>query len=291
MARPNEVNHHRLTPPETRRYSTFRPMSQVSTPFTIDQIGTGAVRFPSGAPIPTITDMAVDPYFRTRMPKEVQVEAIHFFPQFKDTYPGVIVLHERWGLTAQIKDLANRLACEGFDVIVPNLYGRQGGMITANAEVADALMARVNEADLLQDINSCCEFLNTLDHIKRNLFAVVGFGLGGSLALRFAGHRKRLRGAVAYYGKAPAPPSLLKELVCPVLYHRPEDDAWVTPEEVEQLRLAAKEFGKQVDVISYPGLPHAFANETRPESYRADAALSAWERTIDFLKNCFKDAK
>jgi carboxymethylenebutenolidase len=265
--------------------------STPSTPFAIDQIGTGAVRFPSGAPIPTITDQAVDPYFRSRMPKEVQVEAIHFFPQIKGTYPGVIVLHERWGLNVQIKDLANRLACEGFGVIVPNLYGRQGGMVTANAEVADALMARVNEADLLQDVSSCCEFLNTRDHIKRNLFAVVGFGLGGSLAIRFAAQRKRLRGAVAYYGKPPAPLGLIKDIVCPVLYHRPEDDAWVTPEEIEQLRRSAKEFGKQVDIVSYPGLPHAFANETRPDSYRADAARAAWERTVAFLKDCFKDAK
>ena len=85
----------------------------------------------------------------------------------KGTYPGMIVLHERWGLTAQIKSIAMGLACEGYMVLIPNLYGRQGGMVTASAEVADALVARIKEADTLQDINSCCEFLNTRDHIKK----------------------------------------------------------------------------------------------------------------------------
>ncbi|MES4785190.1 MAG: hypothetical protein C4294_04545, partial [Nitrospiraceae bacterium] len=65
-------------------------------------------------------------------------------------------------------------------------------------EVAEALASRIKERDLLQDINSCCEFLNTRDHVKRNVHGVIGFGLGGSLAIRFACQRKRLRAAVAF---------------------------------------------------------------------------------------------
>lgn len=246
------------------------------------------MRFPSGAPIPSISDMAVDPYARTRVPKSVQVEGIMFWPQERGTYPGLIVLHEWWGLNAQIKDLASRLACEGYVVLAPNLYGRQGGMVTANAEVAAALASRINERDLLQDINSCCEFLNTRDHVKRNVHGVIGFGLGGSLAIRFACQRKRLRAAVAFYAKVSASPSLLKDLACPLLYHRAGADAAVTDEEIEQLAQAAKEYGKQIEIKTYADAPHAFFNETQKEPYRPDAARAAWESTIEFLKNCFK---
>ncbi|MBI5854588.1 MAG: dienelactone hydrolase family protein [Nitrospirae bacterium] len=263
-------------------------MATRQIPLTIDQIGTGSVRFPSSGPIPNITDQSVDPYFKSRMPKTAQVEALQFFPQVKAKYPGIVVLHEWWGLNVQIKNLANRLACEGFGVILPNLYGRLGGMVTANLEVAQALRARLTEADVLQDINACCEFLNTQDHVKQNVHGVIGFGMGGTFAIQFAWRRKRLRGAVSYYGNIPSPAAQLKDIVCPVLYHRPEDDVWVTPEDVEQLRQSAKEFGKQIDIVSYPGTPHAFANDTRPDQSRPDVAQAAWDRTIEFLKECFK---
>ncbi len=254
-----------------------------TSPFSPEQIGTTAVRFPSGIPIPTATDAAVDPYFKTRIPKEVQVEGTMLWPQEKGTYPGMIVLHERWGLTAQIKSIAMGLACEGYMVLIPNLYGRQGGMVTASAEVADALVARIKEADTLQDINSCCEFLNTRDHIKKNIHGVVGFGMGGSLALRFACQRKRLRAAVAFYAKVTAPPTVLKDMVCPILYHRAGADPSVTDEDMVLLEKAAHDSGKVIDIHTYDAAPHAFFDDTRKDSYRSDAAQSAWESTVAFL--------
>ncbi|MDA2911556.1 dienelactone hydrolase family protein [Nitrospiraceae bacterium AH_259_D15_M11_P09] len=263
-------------------------MSDRVPPFSLEQIGTGTVRFPSGAPIPNISDASVDPYVQTRMPKGVQVEGLQFWPQAKGFYPGLVLLHEWWGLNSQIKDFANRLACEGFCVLVPNLYVRQGGIVTGNAEVAEALMGRTKESELLQDVNSCCEFLNTRDHIKRNIHGVVGFGMGGSLAIRFACHRKRLRTAVSFYGKMVSPPTVLKDLYCPIQYHRGSADEWVTAEEVAQLRQAAEEYGKRVEFHTYDGAPHAFCNETRQGAYRPEAREQAWEAMVTYLHDCFK---
>ena len=263
-------------------------MTSTIAPFTLDQIGTGTARFPSGVAIPTLTDAAVDPYIQTRVSKHVQVECIQFWPQKKGLYPGLVLLHEAWGLTAQIKDLGARLACEGYGVIIPNLYGRLGGMVTANAEVADALMSKLNESLVLQDINSCCEFLNTRDHIKQNIHGVVGFGMGGSYALRFACQRKRLRAAVVYYGRVIQPETTIKDLFCPVLYHQAAQDQWVPSQDVDRLRAAATEYKKPVEIRTYQDAPHAFCNEQRVESYRADATAEAWETTAAFLKTCFQ---
>ncbi|MGQ0810904.1 MAG: dienelactone hydrolase family protein [Nitrospiraceae bacterium] len=256
--------------------------------FSLHQIGTGTARFPSGVAIPTSTDAAVDPYILTRIPKEAQVECLQFWPQEKGLYPGIVLLHEWWGLNSQIKDLGNRLACEGYGVIIPNLYGRLGGMVTANAEVAEALMGRLNEGLILQDINSCCEFLNTRDFIKRNIHGVVGFGMGGSLAIRFACRRKRLRAAVAYYGKMVSPATLMRDVPCPLLYHQAGHDTWATQDDADQLRAVAQEYGKQVDMRLYADAPHAFCNETRQDSYRADAAQQSWDATVAFLSRCFQ---
>jgi carboxymethylenebutenolidase len=230
----------------------------------------------------------VDPYFKTRMPKEHQIDSLLFWPQEKGIYPGLVLLHDRWGLTGQMKDLGARLACEGYFVIIPNLYGRLGGMVTASDEVAAALLEKQNDANVITDINSCCEYLNTRVLAKRNIHSVVGYGMGGSCALLFACHRKRLRAAVSYYGKMVRPRELMKSLASPILYHQAGKDAWATDEDVQQLRTAAAEYGKQVEIHYYPDAPHAFCNEMKPEAFRGEATALAWERTATFLKTCFQ---
>ncbi len=263
-------------------------MSVRTIPFTPDQIGTNRVRFPSGAPIPTMTDMAVDPYVATRVPKETQVEGIQFWPQQKSTFGGIVLLHEGWGLNNQIKQLGLRLSCEGYAVIIPNLYNRLGGMVTANADVAEGLTARLSEPLALQDINSCCEFLNTRDYVKRNLHAVVGFGLGGTLAVRFACQRKRLRAAVSFYGRLAPSTGMLAELQSPVLYHHAEQNPAVSSEELEQFQRAMDAQGKRLDVRRYREASPGFCDETRTATYRETAAQEAWETMALFLADQLK---
>lgn len=263
-------------------------MAEHTSPYSLDQIGTGTVRFPSGVPIPMRSDLAVDPYALTRISKDVHVEGIMFWPQVSEKFPAVILLHEWWGLNEQIKDTARRLACEGYAVLLPNLYGRLGGMVTASAELAKTLMERLSEKDVVKDINSCCEFLNTRDLVKRNEHAVVGFGMGGSLAIQFACHRRRLGAAVSFYGRVPAPADALRDLHCPLLYHQAGADELVPPEDVERLRDAAQEYGKRIEIRTYEGVRHAFANDARKESHDPEAARKAWTATAEFLAACLK---
>jgi carboxymethylenebutenolidase len=263
-------------------------MAERTVPYSLTQVGTGTVRFPSGAPIPSISDAAVDPYHETRISKHYQVEGLLFWPQEKRQFPGIVLLHDHWGLNVQIKNLGNRLACEGFAVLLPNLYGRQGGMVTANGEVAEALGARLKDAEMMQDINSCCEYLNSRDHVTRQAHAVVGFGLGASLAMRFATRRKRLRGAVCYHGAIPDPIDELKELMCPLLYHRAGSDARVSDADIARLERAAKEFDKRIDIRTHPEAPAGFTDDMRADRYRPDAAAAAWDATVAFLTRCFE---
>jgi carboxymethylenebutenolidase len=253
-----------------------------------DQIGSKPVRFPSTGPIPNVTDTSVDPYAPTRISSVPQVEGLEFLPQTADRYPGIVLLHEWWGLTSQIKDVGFRLAREGYTVLIPNLYARLGGMVTANGEVAAMLMARVKEADVLQDVASCCEFLNTQDRVQRGVHAVVGFGMGGTFAMRFASHRKRLRAAVAFYGALPSSSEQVRDLVCPVLYHHAGQNPLVSHADVTTLQETAKTFGRQVDVRIYEDAPVAFFNDTLSSAYRPDLAGQAWETTISFLKSIMK---
>jgi carboxymethylenebutenolidase len=271
-------------------------MTNRVSPFSLDQIGFHAVRFSSTGIFETHKDQMVDPYAATRIPKEAQVEGTQYAPQSEGIFPSIVLLHDRWGYTSQMRETAKRLASEGYVVLVPNLYGRLGGMITANAEVADALMERLNENDAMQDINACCEFLNanlaedtTLDLTKRNAHAVVGFGMGGSLAIRFACHRKRLKTAVAFYGNLPDSSEAAKRLYCPVLYHAAGTNSSVTQEEIDQFQQAAKQENKHVEVQFYSEASPGFCNETQPATYHEEAATRAWDATIDFLDKHFKN--
>lgn len=270
-------------------------MSERVAPFTPDQIGFSSVRFSSKGIFDTHKDNMVNPYAQTKIPKEAQVEAIQYFPVVKGLYPCIVLLHDRFGLNGQIKDVALRLAREGFVVLLPNLYGRQGGMITANAEVADALVERMDQDLVMQDLRACCEWLNvniaedeSLDQTKRNFHAVIGFGLGGTLAIKFACMRKRLRAAVAFYGKPPAPLDPIKDLYCPLLYHAAEKDHTVTAEDLEGLQQAANDADKKVEIVSYPGTTHNFFNEAKPDEYHAESAKKAWEKTLTLINSVLK---
>ncbi|GJL54110.1 MAG: hypothetical protein NPIRA02_12420 [Nitrospirales bacterium] len=273
-------------------------MPERTAPYTPDQIGFSPVRFSSTGKFATHKDHMVDPYAETRIPKEAQIEGTQYIPQVKELFPSLILLHDRWGLTASIQAFAKQLACEGYVVLAPNLYGRQGGMITANDDVADALMSRLDEQLTLKDINACCEFLNTnipedknLDVTKRNLHGIIGIGMGGGLAIQFAARRRRLRAAVSFYGPIPTNShELVTDLYCPILYHAVDHTATSDLESANLLQQQAKDAGKTVEIQTYPDTPAGFWNQANPTTYRPEASQLAWSRTIQFLNEILRSS-
>lgn len=265
-------------------------MTQHTTPYGIEQIGYTVVRFNSSGIFETHKDHMVDPYAETRQPKGPQVEGIQFAPQEANKIlPAMVLLHDRYGLTSHIQELAKSLSCQGYVVLVPNLYVRQGGMVTANAEVADALMERVNEQQALQDINASFEFLNAnltedinLERTTRNAHAVIGFGMGGSLAIKTAAHRRRLQAAVAICGTLPTDPELAQRLYCPLLLQTPGRSILNSAEERDQFCQTAKQAGKKIEVRSYPEASDEFWQSSTP-GYRSSDLEEVLQTSIDFI--------
>jgi len=270
-------------------------MPQQETAYSLDQIGYTPVRFNSTGIFVTHKDQMVDPYAETRMPKVPQIEGIQYAPQITEkTLPALVMLHDQWGLTSPIQDLAKELACHGYVVLVPNLYGRQGGMVTANEEVAQALMERLNEQQALQDINACFEFLNSnisedalLEKTVRNNHAIVGFGMGGTLAMKTAAHRRRLKAAVAIGGIVPSDSETAQALYCPLLLQQAGQTPQSSPEEVEQFCQTAKDAGKIVDVHTYTNASPGFWY-SHSTTYQAADMESALQRAVDFISNLVK---
>src|SRR5262249_29149281 len=128
------------------------------------------------------------------------------------------------------------------------------------------------------------QYLLTLDSKTSRKIGVIGFCMGGALALYTATKNSNIGACVVFYGGHPKVKPDLPNLHAPVLGLYGEKDGSVTPALVRDLERQVKDLGKQIEVKIYPGAQHAFFNDTRPEVYNAEAAADAWQRTIAFLR-------
>jgi carboxymethylenebutenolidase len=205
-------------------------------------------------------------------------------PKAKGRYPAVIVVQEWWGLNEHVKDVARRLAREGYAAIAPDLYSRLGHKVTKDSDEAGKLMQALEQADGLKDLNATVTYLQTLDSVDPNRIGVIGFCMGGSYALMLPCTTREIKAAVVFYGQVPDPDAPLRNLAAPVLYIYGEDDGWITKADVQRLRDALRKYNKPGEVVTYPGCPHAFFNDTRKEVYRPAEAQDAWKRTLAFFQ-------
>lgn len=207
------------------------------------------------------------------------------YPPTRTAAPAVIVAHEWWGLNAQIRSAARRLARDGgYVVIVPDLYH---GKVADDPEQAHVLMRGLELPVADADFAAATRYLRSDRRVKGRI-AVMGFCMGGGVALDFGLHDPTLAAVVMFYGPPNTDPAQLAALRAPVMAHFGVKDDGIPPAKVEQFAAAMKQAGRDLKVYSYAGAGHAFMNDARP-SYAPDAARQAWARTLDFLQHQLRD--
>jgi len=196
--------------------------------------------------------------------------------------PGVIVIQEWWGLVPHITDVADRLAAEGFTALAPDLYH---GRASTEPDEAGKLMMALNLAQAAKDLSGAVDVLQ--ERTGRNQVGVVGFCMGGGLALVLACQRPDAVAAAApFYGVIPwesAQPDW-SALAATVEGHYAELDGFFTPAAAHDLEATLQGLGKTATLHVYPGVDHAFFNDTRPEVYDAAASATAWDRTVTLMR-------
>jgi carboxymethylenebutenolidase len=195
--------------------------------------------------------------------------------------PGVVVIQEWWGLVDHIKDVCDRFAAEGFVALAPDLYH---GKTTKSPDEAGKLMMALRIDAAERDLSAAVQYLSTSKATTTDKVGVVGFCMGGALALYTATKNSDVGACVVFYGGHPSVKPDLPNLQAPVLGLYAERDGFVTPEVVRGLESELKDLGKQIEVKIYPGPDHAFFNDERPAVYNAEASADAWKRTIEFLR-------
>jgi carboxymethylenebutenolidase len=187
---------------------------------------------------------------------------------------GVILIHEWWGVNDHIRDLAGRYANEGYLCVAPDLYR---GKLAHDTEEASALMQALAIDDGLKTIRKALAAAAETYQVER--FAISGYCMGGTFALRAACDIPDLKAAAPFYGDIPEE-NVLAKLKVPTLFIAGKRDAWINEEKVGQLRAAAAKHNLPVEVKIYDA-DHAFFNDTRPQVYDAEAAADAWRRVLE----------
>ena len=200
--------------------------------------------------------------------------------------PGLIVIHEWWGLNDNIRDMARRLAGEGYEALAVDLYG---GQTATDPEGAQKLMqARLDDIPGGQaNLRQAYDFLE-----KRGAprIGVIGWCFGGGWSLATAMMLPdKVDATVIYYGHLETDPEKLRPLGMPVIGFFGGKDKSIPPEKVKEFEAALKKLGKPVEVHVYPEADHAFANPSGG-NYQPAAATDAWKRTVQFLAKHLKKA-
>jgi carboxymethylenebutenolidase len=196
--------------------------------------------------------------------------------------PGVVVIQEWWGLVPHIRDLADRFAAEGYVAIAPDLYR---GQKTTEPDEAGKLVMQMRLDQAAKDMGGAVDALLAMPETTGNAVGVVGFCVGGGLALYLASLKPEVAAAVSYYGFPRQGLDWdLSAVKGAVLGHYAEEDDFASRELADQMERELRDAGVRVTFHHYPGTTHAFFNDTRPEVYDREAAELSWRRTLDFFR-------
>ena len=215
---------------------------------------------------------------------EVDEELVygHFvFPaDMVDPLPGVIVIHEWWGLNDEVRAMADRIAAEGYVVLAVDLFG---GSSTRSPADARQLMVNVVENPQLANENISQAYQFLVDSGQAPRIGALGWDFGGGWALNTAMlFPEDLDAVVIYYGQVTDNQARLEPVNVPILGLFGANDRGIPVAIVRNFEQALEILRKDYEIEIYAGVGHAFANPTGP-NYNAAIAEQAWARALEFL--------
>ncbi len=208
-----------------------------------------------------------------------QAVTAHFARPTAGKSPGLVVVHEWWGLNDQIKGVAGSLAEKGYAAIVPDLYGRK---VATEGALAHELSRGLEDGKVVKTLRAAVAALRADASVDRERIGIIGFCMGGKYALLTALEEDALSASVVCYGSVVTDSEGLKRLRCPVLGVFGEKDNGIPPSMAKTFEEAAKKAGKDVACRIYEKVGHAFLNEAK-EGYKPDVAERAWRDIHEFL--------
>jgi len=202
-------------------------------------------------------------------------------PQEAGEYPGVVMIHEWWGLNEHIKDMARELAGQGYKVLAVDLY--KGKVATTTADAQKYRMSASSE-ETTRILREAAAFLREQEATK---VASLGWCYGGGKSLELALSGESLDATVIYYGQLETSPEKLSAIKWPVLGIFGDKDQSIPVSTVQAFDAALDTAGVENEIHIYKGVGHAFANPSG-QNYAPEETKDAWQKTLSFLADHLK---
>jgi carboxymethylenebutenolidase len=202
-------------------------------------------------------------------------------------FPGVVMIHEWWGLNEQIQGMARNLAAEGYVVLAVDLYN---GTVASTPQEAGQFSTRIREnvPEAVEHMKNAASFLRESDFVLENAIASIGWCFGGGMSMQLS-LNENLAATVIYYGALETDAERLSTIQWPVLGIFADQDTVIPLDSVHQFEAALNQLGVENEIYIYEGVGHAFANPSNP-GHDPEKTEDAWEKTIAFLDRTLKQA-
>lgn len=200
-------------------------------------------------------------------------------PQAEGDYPGIVLIHEWWGLNDNIKQMADNLASHGYVALAVDLYGVPAAM---TADEARQLTSSYDPQAGIENMNAAVDYLLENQHVLS--IGSIGWCFGGGESLNLALNNDMMDATVIYYGRLTTDTEQLSAISWPVLGIFGALDQGIPPETVRQFEAALNQLEIENEIHIYENANHAFANPSG-DRYAPEAAQDAWEKTLAFFEN------
>jgi carboxymethylenebutenolidase len=199
-------------------------------------------------------------------------------PDAPGPHPGVVVIHEAYGLNENIKDITGRLADHGYAALAVDLFSGRNKTICMARYMSGMLGGSVNRFGIA-DLKQALTHLASLPEVDPERIGAIGFCMGGAFAIAWACTDDRLKAIAPFYGANPRPLDAI-ERACPVVGSYPEKD--FTASAGRMLGEALERHSIVHDIKIYPGAGHSFFND-RSRAHHKASADDSWTRVLQFF--------
>ena len=213
------------------------------------------------------------------------VQGMLYTPSGSGPFPGIIVIHEWWGLNDWVKKQASKLADQGYAALAVDLYR---GKVATSSDDAHELVRGVPDDRAKRDLHAAFQYLVSQKNVKPNRIGAIGWCWGGGYSLEVALQEPTLAADVINYGHLATDENGLKNISAAILGIFGAHDRGIPVDEVQQFQKTLQSMGKRVEIKIYTDAGHGFENPSNKDGYRADDAADAWKRMVTFLADTLK---
>jgi len=200
-------------------------------------------------------------------------------PEGAGPFPGVIVIHEIFGLNDNIREITRQFAEQGYTALGVDLFSNRNRMVCMMQIVHGMLIRPLNNS-MLADLKSAIAVLQKQPNVDANRIGAVGFCMGGAYALQLAITDKGMKAASVFYGANPKPLEAVAE-ACPIIGSYPDKD--FTTKAAQELEVSLTKYNVPHDIKIYDNTQHSFYNRQRTP-FEVDASKDAWQRMLSFFE-------